>query len=79
MVEAERTSTVVGGLKPNTEYSFRLKAYNMRGDGAFSAPIKMITRGLRKFILGGSLTVRNASQSLPELASTFCHLEVLSN
>ena len=41
------TETVLTGLKPNTEYSFRIKAFNRRGDGAFSQPIKMITRGLR--------------------------------
>lgn len=40
-------------LDPNTEYSFRLNAFNRNGDGEFSERKSIITQGIREFFVCG--------------------------
>ncbi|EJW86855.1 hypothetical protein WUBG_02235 [Wuchereria bancrofti] len=42
----QKTHTLITDLEPNTEYSFRVNAFNRHGDGEFSASKKILTGGL---------------------------------
>uniref|UniRef100_A0A0R3RLI5 Fibronectin type-III domain-containing protein n=1 Tax=Elaeophora elaphi TaxID=1147741 RepID=A0A0R3RLI5_9BILA len=44
--DQHKTHTLVTDLEPNTEYSFRVNAFNRHGDGEFSASKKILTGGL---------------------------------
>lgn len=46
----QKTHTLITDLEPNTEYSFRVNAFNRHGDGEFSASKKILTGGSRKFL-----------------------------
>ncbi|VDM49400.1 unnamed protein product [Toxocara canis] len=52
-MEFQKTHTLITDLEPNTEYSFRVNAFNRHGDGEFSASKKILTGGLRecKFVV----------------------------
>ncbi|KHN75811.1 Tyrosine-protein phosphatase Lar-like [Toxocara canis] len=47
-MEFQKTHTLITDLEPNTEYSFRVNAFNRHGDGEFSASKKILTGGLRE-------------------------------
>uniref|UniRef100_A0A8R1XR37 Fibronectin type-III domain-containing protein n=1 Tax=Onchocerca volvulus TaxID=6282 RepID=A0A8R1XR37_ONCVO len=44
--DQHKTHTLITDLEPNTEYSFRVNAFNRYGDGEFSATKKILTGGL---------------------------------
>uniref|UniRef100_A0A915Q2G6 Fibronectin type-III domain-containing protein n=1 Tax=Setaria digitata TaxID=48799 RepID=A0A915Q2G6_9BILA len=44
--DQHKTHTLITDLEPNTEYSFRVNAFNRHGDGEFSASKKILTGGL---------------------------------
>ncbi|CAG9536677.1 unnamed protein product [Cercopithifilaria johnstoni] len=44
--DQHKTYTLITDLEPNTEYSFRVNAFNRHGDGEFSASKKILTGGL---------------------------------
>lgn len=46
----QKTHILITDLEPNTEYSFRVNAFNRHGDGEFSASKKILTGGLRKLL-----------------------------
>ncbi|VDN02783.1 unnamed protein product [Thelazia callipaeda] len=44
--DQHKTHTLITGLQPNTEYSFRVNAFNRHGDGEFSPSKKILTGGM---------------------------------
>uniref|UniRef100_A0A914UWI4 Fibronectin type-III domain-containing protein n=1 Tax=Plectus sambesii TaxID=2011161 RepID=A0A914UWI4_9BILA len=44
--DPDKLHALIGGLEPNTEYGFRVNAYNRKGDGEFSSSKKIMTGGL---------------------------------
>ncbi|VDN52889.1 unnamed protein product [Dracunculus medinensis] len=44
--DKQKTHTIISDLEPNTEYSFRVNAFNRFGDGEFSSTKKILTSGL---------------------------------